>query len=204
MMRGAVFAGCLCVCACGSGDEARVRLDLSALWQASGQSVATIQVRVFDASGTMQLEDSLTGLGDLVDLVVLAGPSLRFEIEALTAKPTPAYWGETVRTLSPGEDVDLVIPVFPAGGVAGTVTATDATPIPADAVALATAVSPRADAPAERSFALVGGTFSGTLPDGDYVLSVSYAGPGAPYSGSLRVTVVREAILADLGIQVGP
>jgi hypothetical protein len=195
-------AATLLLSACGDGGDARVRIDLAPLWQQAAQSVDVIYVRAFDSTG-LQQEQVLTDMNSDVVLEVSAG-DLRFEVESLTAARAPSYFGEQTGTISAGDAViDLLVPVFPAGGVEGTVTVSDSTPIPAGSVVVCNADTPRADAdaPNQRELAINSdGTFAGTLLDGATTLTVSFAS----YSGSAQTTVVREAIASGLTVTATP
>ncbi len=195
--------------ACGTGEEARVVLDLAPLWQQSGQTVEEISVRVLDEDDQELGSAVLLSTNDTAELIVRAGPRRRFEVEATFGGPVariPSYLGERVVDLTAGQELQLVVPVFPAGGVVGTVTVVGAAvPIPSGTVVLATADNPRVDAPAVRRLPIVDGSFSGTLVDGAYTLSVSFddAG-GVSYSGVTEVTVVREQRNDAGAIEVAP
>ncbi|OGQ87787.1 MAG: hypothetical protein A2289_13385 [Deltaproteobacteria bacterium RIFOXYA12_FULL_58_15] len=195
---GAVLTASLLACG-GSGDS-RVRIDLSAIWRQSGQTVDTIFVRVFAEDGILEQEQMLVDTADSVELEIFAGSNLRFEVEAVFSDggtKTPSLWGELVRTVDPGEAiVDLLIPVFPAGGIVGGLTTIDSTSIPLGTVVIAQARNARADAPASRQFAIDNAAYSGTLPDGGYLISVTFTdATGLSYNGSSEVTVIREQIL---------
>jgi len=195
----------LALSACGRPVDARVHIDVASLWQQYAQSVDVIHVRVFDSSG-LQQDGLLTDLSSELIVDVLAG-SLRFEVESLSTTGAPSFFGEQARIISPSETiVDVLVPVFPAGGVAGTVSVTDGTPIPVGSVVICAADVPRndADAPNTRELPInTDGTFVGTLLDGDTTLTVTFAA-GVPYSGTTQTTVVRERIVGGLTVAVAP
>jgi hypothetical protein len=191
---------------CGAeADDATVRFDLTSLWQQSAQSVSIIWVRVFDADGSQQRAETLVDFDATADLIVVPGPSMRFEVEALTAAGDPSYWGDETRDVSAGDDIQLTIPVFPAGGVAGTVTVSGGAAIPSGSVVIATASAPRPDAPTTRELVVESdNSFAGTLPDGAYSLSIDFLAGGTPYSGTLPLTVVREQTATGLSLSAAP
>ncbi len=200
-----------CVPACGGSDSSRVRLDFTPLWQQGAQSVEQIDLRVYDSQGTLVDQQTLTDLQATADVIVFnPGPTTRFEVEASSAATgtrTPSYWGTRTVSLAPGDDLDLVVPVFPAGGVAGTVMVSDGTPLPAGTEVVATCTNPRsdADAPSERRLPIDAGAFSGTLIDGNYQLVVSFLDAvGAPYTGEVAVTIVASQTQSDVAIFAAP
>ncbi len=216
MRRGTVISAAAAVlllsAACGTGDGARVGIDLSALWQQAAQTdqIDFIWVRVFDDLDFLEWEDSLASTADYVDLIVSAGLSRRFEVEAVYYDPalveTPTYWGESVIDLQPDDYIDLVVPVFPAGRLTGTVTVGDATLIPHGTAVIATARAPRLDAPTDRELFIEDGMFTGTLPDGIYDLSLDYSLDSAPYGrtdGGSAETLVQGEIVTAASITVG-
>ena len=204
-MRWIALTTAALLCACGTDGDARVRIDVSALWLQGAQSVNSIEVRVFDSAGNHQYTQYLASVDDTAVLEIIAGPDLRFEVEAMTASQAPSYWGEVVRTIAAGDAiVDLPIPVFPAGGIAGMVNVTDSTPIPAGTVLAASANSPRPDAPNDRDLLINQGAFAGTLLDGTHTLAVEVVDGTTPYSGSAQVTVVREQIVGNVTVEVAP
>lgn len=193
--------------ACGTEGDSRVRFDLAELWQQGAQSVSTIDLWVYGSTGQVSYYQQLTDMDATPVIEIVAAADLRFEIRALAANHAPSYWGEVVQTIAPGEDiVDVTIPVFPAGGIAGTVTVSDSTPIPVGTVVIAAADTPRTDPDAinDRELDIIDSSFTGTVLDGLTNLTVSFLDVGASYTGTTQVTVVQGQIVGDITLDVAP
>jgi hypothetical protein len=137
-----------------------------------------------------------------------AGADVRFEIEALrqdVVPEAPTYWGALTRDLAPREAVDLSIPVFPAGGLAGEVRLYDGKPIPAGATMTLTAEQPPPDAPAEIEVPVSNGPLHGTLPAGGYAVSIRVEQDGVAYlplSAGELFLFVEHGVIIDAGVLI--
>lgn len=195
----------LLVAACGDSQSTAVTIDLAALYQHAAQTSMPIDF----------VELAVTGEGVDLDPLALdpsemnfrvevpAGRARVFSIEAWQAdagdgsqRPT-TYWGSVSRDLAPRRDVELAIPVYPAGRVFGTVALADGTAIP-DTVELT--FSTADPMPSVVTLVATSGEFSAPLPAGQYGVAAEVVANGATYAlpSDTSIDIVQGAATGPL------
>jgi hypothetical protein len=202
--------GCLLFAACQGQERTRVRIDLTALKEhalAANMPIDRILLTVTAPHLAEPIAREVDAESGAFSLELDAGADVRFEIEAqrLDLEPgAPTYWGRVERDLAPREEVDLVIPVFPAGGLAGEVRLYDGKPIPPDTTLTLTAQQPLAGAPAELVLPVSSGPLLAALPVGGWELSIEVVLDGVRYlpltGGELLFVFIEQGVVVAPGV----
>lgn len=192
---------CFTLAACGQSSGQRLNLDFTSVSEAAilapGDTL-TVRARAagFDESVVVNLDTPT------FSLEVPSGTVL-IEAEAdhlVAGKATPYYFGDTRVTVLPDSTTDVVVPLFPAGGIEITVKFQPGFTLPGRAVLEMTPTTLKPDLSSVFDAELVDGHLYRPLPAGDYsykALISADAGKTwkAFYSPAAVLTIVQSQVL---------
>lgn len=196
-----VFAACFS--AAGCHDPAfGISLDLAALRHHAALEVITIsriELRVtahdIEAPIVVDIDIDADPGASSFDVAVPAGANRKVEVEAFhrpeAGEETPAYWGQARVDIPADEVVDLVMPIYAAARLRGTVRRVDGEDLIAGLALSFTPEAPLSGLPALFTAPVETGAYGRTLPAGRYDVRVGYNADGLYLPLPVNVEVAR-------------